>query len=108
MYAGRARQRGHDIADIFKSIWRFFFPALKTIAPHALRAGANIVEDATRGSSWKDSTLRHGPSVLDQIPAAIRAGVFVSKNQSGSGRRRKRIAKRRKSVKRAKKRDIFS
>jgi len=108
VYVGRARQRGHGIGDIFKSIWRFFFPALKTIAPHALRAGANIVEDATRGSSWKDSTLRHGSSVLDQVPAAIRAGVSASKNQSGSGRRRKRIAKRRRSAKRAKKRDIFS
>ena len=100
VYVGRARQRGHGIGDIFRSIWRFLFPAIKTIAPHALRAGANIVEDVSSGSSWKNSTMKHGRSVYDQIPDAISAGVAARNNQSGTGRRRKR-------AKRAKL-DIFS
>jgi hypothetical protein len=107
VYVGRARQRGHGIGDIFKSIWRFFFPALKTIAPHALRAGANIVDDVTSGNSWKDSTFKHGPSVLNQIPNAISAGVAARNRQSGSGVRRKRAGKRR-TLKKKRKLDIFS
>jgi len=111
VYVGRARQRGHGLGDVFKKIWRFIAPAFKSIAPHALRAGANIVEDVSSGNSWKDSAIKHGPAVLKQIPSAISAGVAARNNQSGSGRRRKRIAKRgAKRVKRSKKqrRDIFS
>ena len=108
VYVGRVRQRGHGIGDIFRSIWRFNSPIFKTIAPHALRAGANIVEDVTSGNSWKDSTMKHGPSVLKQIPNAISAGHEARRNQSGSGYRRKRTrSTKRKSTKR-RKRDIFS
>jgi len=105
VYVGRARQRGHGIGDIFKKIWQFLLPAIKSIAPHALRAGANIVEDVSSGKSWKDSTIKHGPSVLKQIPNAISAGVASRNNQSGSGRRRKRATKKRRKILR---RDIFS
>jgi hypothetical protein len=107
VYIGRARQRGHGIGDIFKNIWRFFFPVLKTLAPHALRAGANIVDDVSSGNSWKDSTFKHGSSVLKQIPAAISAGVAARNNQSGSGFRRKKVTKKRRGKKR-RKLDIFS
>ena len=106
VYVGRVRQRGHGIGDIFKSIWRFPSAVVKTLAPHALRAGANIVEDVSSGNSWKDSTLKHGPSVVKQIPNAISVGVAARNTQSGSGYR-----KRKKSIKKAiKKRkfDIFS
>jgi hypothetical protein len=104
VYVGRPRQRGHGIGDIFRSIWRFFSPVLKTIAPHALRAGANIVEDVSTGNSWKDSAVKHGPSVLKHIPNSISAAMAARNSQSGSGYRRKHT--RRASKKR--KRDIFS
>jgi hypothetical protein len=107
VYVGRPRQRGHGVGDIFKSIWRFILPVLKTIAPHALRAGANIVDDVSSGNSWKDSTIKHGQSVLKQIPTAISAGVAARNSQSGSGVRRKRVAKRKVGKKR-RKQDIFS
>lgn len=106
VYVGRVRQRGHGIGDIFKSIWSFLFPVIKNIAPHAMRAGANFVDDVSSGNSWKDSAFKHGSSVLGQIPDAISAGVSARKAQSGSGYRR-----RKKSVKRRTKRrklDIFS
>jgi hypothetical protein len=101
VYVGRARQRGHGIGDIFRKIWQFISPVFKTIAPHALRAGANIVEDVSSGNSWKDSTVKHGPSILKQIPQAISAGMAARKSQSGSGNRRRHTSKKRK-------RDVFS
>ena len=104
IYVGRARQRGHGIGDIFKSIWSFLFPAIKSLAPVALRAGANIVDDVTSGNTWKDSALKHGPSVLRQIPSALSAGVAGRNAQSGSGKRRR---KRYPSAKK-RRRDIFS
>jgi hypothetical protein len=107
VYVGRTRQRGHGIGDIFKNIWRFFFPVLKTLAPHVLRAGANIVDDVSSGNNWKDSTFKHGPSVLQQIPDAISAGVAARKSQSGSGFRRKKAVKSRRGKKK-RKLDIFS
>lgn len=107
VYVGRVRQRGHGIGDIFKSIWSFLFPAIKTIAPHAIRAGANIVEDVTSGNSWKDSAMKHGAAVAKEIPSAISAGVAARNNQSGTGRRRRRKSKKTSERKRAR-RDIFS
>jgi hypothetical protein len=103
VYVGRSRQRGHGLGDIFKSIWRILFPAVKSLAPHALRAGANIVEDVTSGNTWKDSAMKHVPSVVQHIPSAISAGVAARNNQSGSGVRKRRNNKRKRA-----KRDIFS
>ena len=90
------------IADIFRGIWRFLFPAIKTIAPHAMRAGANFVEDISSGSNWKGSAMKHGATVAEQIPDAIRAGVAARNSQSGSGYRRRRKSRKRQ------RRDIFS
>jgi hypothetical protein len=112
VYVGRLRQRGHGLGDIFRSIWRFFAPAVKTLAPHALRAGANIVEDVSSGRTWKESAFKHVPSVVKQIPDAISNVVSSRSDQSGSGFRRRRIAKRKRVSKRKPKkrvkRDIFS
>ena len=103
VYVGRARQRGHRLANIFKNIWSFLFPAIKTIAPHAMRAGADFVEDIGTGTNWRESAMKHGSTVVKQIPDAISAGVAARRNQSGSGYRRRQS----KRVKRFK-RDIFS
>ena len=114
VYIGRTRQRGHGLANIFKNIWSFLFPALKTIAPHAIRAGADFVEDLSSGSNWKDSAMKYGSTVVKQIPDAISAGVAARRAQSGSGYRRRRNKRSNRHskthiglVKRTK-RDIFS
>jgi len=102
VYVGRYRQRGHGLGEIFGNIFRRIMPFLKSFAPVALRTGANIVEDVSRGKSWKSAAM-------DRVPETISRVAFGNHNQSGSGirRRRKRPAKRSKRVKRAK-RDIFS
>jgi hypothetical protein len=119
VYVGRMRQRGHGIGDIFRSLWRFISPAIKSLAPHALRAGANIVEDVSTGNTWKESAYKHVPTVVRQFPEAIsnivstRSGPKVIStdvsdinDQTGSGIRRRRKPKRR--AKKRVKLDIFS
>jgi hypothetical protein len=103
VYVGRYKQRGHGLGDIFGNLFRRILPYLKRFAPIALRTGANIVEDVSRGKTWKDATM-------DRVPETISRVAFGNANQSGSGaRRRRRGKKTRKSklTKRARK-DIFS
>jgi hypothetical protein len=107
VYLGRASQRGHGLANIFRKIWSFLFPAIKTMTPHVLRTGADIVEGVASGKTWKDSASKHASSVLIKVPDAISAGIEGFKNQSGAGIRRKKTAKRRRGSKK-RKRDIFS
>jgi hypothetical protein len=124
VYIGRVGQRGHGFGDIFRSIFRRVVPFFKAIAPHALRAGANIVEDVTQGKSWKDSAFDHVPTVAKQVPTAWTASrprpVPMPRSRppqreeeeeveqtSSSFRKRKRRCAKKKSRKRSK-RDIFS
>lgn len=97
VYVGRTSQRGHGIGNIIGSLFRNILPVLKTVAPLALRTGANIIEDVSGGKTWKESALKQFPLPM---------------SQSGSGIRRKRkrhtkLVKRIKRIKR-RKQDIFS
>jgi hypothetical protein len=117
-YVGIPRQRGHGIANIFRSLWRFISPAVKSLTPYALRAGANIVEDVSTGKKWKDSTYKHVPSVISQFPDAISRVISSRRvisdavpeniNQSGSGTRKRRRSKKPLKKKKRVKLDIFS
>ena len=99
VYAGRYSQRGHGLGNILGSLFRRILPYFKSFAPHALRAGANIVEDVSKGKSWKDAAMDRGAETISKIAFG---------NQSGSGiHRRKRKIKKRKNAKR-RKLDIFS
>ena len=106
VYVGRYRQRGHGLGNILGSLFRRILPYFKSFAPHALRAGANIVEDVSRGKTWKNAAMDRGTESISRI-------AFGNNNQSGSGiRRRKRKIKTRKikTRKNTKRRkvDIFS
>ena len=61
-------------------------PYLKTFAPTALKTGANIVEDVSRGKAWKDAAF-------DRVPETISRVAFEETDQSGSGFRRNRRKK---------------
>ena len=105
VYVGRYRQRGHGLGNIIGSLFRRILPFLKSFAPIALRTGANIVEDVSKGKSWKDAAFERVPETISKV-------AFGDNNQSGSGVRRRKSKRKRskKSSKHAKraKRDIFS
>ena len=84
------------------SLFRRILPYLKSVAPIALRTGANIVEDVSKRKTWIDATF-------DRVPETISRVAFGGRNQSGSGYRRKRKRQKthKQKVKRVK-RDIFS
>jgi hypothetical protein len=83
LYVGRYMQKGHGLGNILGSLFRRILPVLKSFAPHALRAGANVLQDVSQGKSWKESAIK-------RIPEGIRS--FSVGEQSGSGKRRKRSA----------------
>ena len=103
VYVGRYRQSGRGLGNMIGSLFRRILQYLKSFAPIALRTGTNIVEDVSRGKTWKDATI-------DRIPETICRVAFGNKNQSGSGFRRKRRGQKKTHKQRAKrvKRDIFS
>ena len=115
VYMGAANQRGHGIGNIIGSIFRRILPELKLLAPHALRAGAHMFDDVSKGKSWKDSAR-------NRLPDGLINYALGEQNQSGSGFGRRRTSKRkrhsktsnkqpkkkRKTAKRSFKRDIFS
>jgi proline dehydrogenase len=99
VYVGAHRQRGHGLGNILGSLFRRILPVLKSFAPHALRAGANIVDDVSKGKSWKDAAMQRVPETLSNF-------AFGAKDQSGSGIRRRRVTINKRAKKA--KRDIFS
>jgi hypothetical protein len=48
VYIGAYHQRGHGIGNILGSFFRRIIPTLKTFAPHAMRAGAEIFDDVSK------------------------------------------------------------
>ena len=100
VYVGRLRQRGHGLGSMFSSLFKRILPFLKSVAPHALRTGANIIDDVSKGKSFKDSAFERVPETLSNV-------VFNGKNQSGSGARRRKTSRRKRGGKRVR-RDIFS
>jgi hypothetical protein len=100
VYVGTYCQRCHGLGNILGSLFRRILPILKTYGPHALRTSASIVDDVSKGKSWKDATLQ-------RVPETIINFLFHKNSQSGSDLRRRRTCKSKKSVKRIK-RDIFT
>lgn len=80
VYVGRYAQRGHGIGNIIGSLFRRILPVLKTLAPHALRTGANVLEDVSQGKSWKEAAIK-------RIPEGLEKFAF---GQTGSGKRRRK------------------
>ena len=103
VHVGAFRQRGHGIGSVFASLYRRILPFIKSLAPRALRAGAEIIDDVGKGNTWKQAKKE---AVINRIPEATSKLAFSDSNQSGSGLRRKRRQKK-KAVKRIQ-RDIFS
>lgn len=83
VYVGRYVQRGHGIGNIIGSLFRRILPALKAITPHVLRTGANVLEDVSKGESWKQA-------VIKRVPEAVLEAIKGPQTGSGSSRKRKK------------------
>lgn len=100
VYAGRYVQRGHGIGNILGSLFRRILPVLKSIAPHVLRTGANVLEDVTKGKTWKEAAVKRLPEIKERVVEAIKRpeSERVEKAQSGSGKRRRAVKRRRQDI----------
>ena len=86
VYVGRYVQKGHGIGNIIGSLFRRILPVLKAFAPHALRTGANVLEDVSQGKSWKESAIKRVPEGLEKF-------AFGQTGSGKSKRKRKRKVK---------------
>lgn len=106
VHIGVYRQRGHGIGSVFASLFRRILPFIKSLGPQLLRSGAEVIDNVSKGKSWKQALK---DVAVNKLPTSISEAAFGKNSQSGSGLRRKRMLKfgKKRSVKRAK-RDIFS
>ena len=107
VFQGSRGQRGHGLGSMLSGLFRSAVPMLKrglaTFGKHALKTGLEIAGDVSEGKSFRDSARdRIVPTILPGIKRFAEAELF--NNQSGNGKRRKRV---RKLIKR-KSKDIFT
>jgi hypothetical protein len=101
VHVGVFRQKGHGLGGFFASLYRRILPFIKSFAPRLLRSGAEIIDDVSKGKTWKTA-------VKSQLPDSITKIAFGEDNQSGNGLRRKRSLKFKKKKAKRVRRDIFS
>ena len=98
-------QRGAGLGDIFKGIWRFLLPVIKspamkelgqTVVKEAISSGANILNRVVQGEPLKAAALEEGKSAAETL---MEKGIEKIRHsrQKGSGL----------PIKRKKKRSIF-
>jgi len=107
VFQGSRGQRGHGLGSMLSGLFRSAVPMLKrglaTFGKHALKTGLEIAGDVSEGKSFRDSARdRIVPTILPGIKRFAEEELF--NNQSGSGKRRKRV---RRLIKR-KSKDIFT
>jgi hypothetical protein len=103
VHVGVYRQRGNGIGSVFASLYRRILPFIKSLAPRVLRTGAEIIDDVSKGNTWKQAVKNAAKS---RLPESLTKIAFDEDNQTGSGLRRKRSLNSKK--KKRSKRDIFS
>ena len=95
-------QRGAGLSDIFKGIWRFLLPAIKspavkelgqTLGKEAISSGAKILNRVVEGETLKEAALEEGKSAAETL---MEKGIERIKKtkQKGSGLPIKRRKKR--------------
>lgn len=83
VYTGVVRQRGHGIGNILASLFRRILPFIGRGAVTALRTGADVVDDVTKGQNFKQS-------LKQRVPEGIKSFASSFVNQSGSGARKRK------------------
>jgi hypothetical protein len=97
VFAGARTQRGHGLGNILSGLFRkivlpFVKRNVKMVGSRALKTGMEIADDVMEGKSFKDS-------LKTRVPTGIKRMASDVKWQSGSGVKRRKVAKR-KPVKR--------
>ena len=91
VFYGARMQRGHGIGSIFGGLFRTIFPILKRVAPtigrQAMETGMQIVKDVAGGQTVKEAAKTR---VAKAIQKGINKVVGQDRNQTGSGKPRKR------------------
>jgi hypothetical protein len=104
VFAGARTQRGHGLGNILSGLFRkivlpFFKRNVKMVGSRALKTGMEIADDVMEGKSFKDS-------LKTRVPTGIKRMASDVKWQSGSGVKRRKVAKRKPVKKRAVKRQV--
>ncbi len=87
-FVGIPYQRGSGLGSIFRSIFRFILPtvkslgkkAVKTVGKQALVTGAKIAADLAEGRNFQESVKKHGRSAASNILSDA-----ATEFQTGSG-----------------------
>jgi hypothetical protein len=91
VYVGRFTQRVQGIGNINGSLFRRILPALKTVVPHVLRTGANVLEDVAEGKSFNESAIKGFRKAFAALKEATITRIPEGfGGQSGSGKRKRR------------------
>ena len=94
----QARQRGSGFADIFKSVWRFLKPTVKSLVPVLSEAGKAIGEEGLATTSRVLNDVVQGGNLKDALSAESREGVAnllkKAENRLQRGRGKKRRNKK--------------
>jgi hypothetical protein len=90
IFIGTRGQRGHGLGSILGGFFRTAFPLLKRglaiFGKHALRTGAKIANDVADGEKFGDSSRKRVRETINEVVP----GVL---DQSGSGKRRRRMSR---------------
>jgi hypothetical protein len=95
---GAGHQMGYGIGGLFRSVARAMMPMVKSGAKAlgniALKSGADFVGDVLAGRNVKEAAKAR---TVEAANVAKRKAISKLKSQTGSGKRAKRTAKKRKA-----------
>jgi len=111
VFHGSKYQRGYGLGNIFRSLFRWIAPVLKThaipafkegaktIGTEAVRTFANVANDTLEGNRFSDSIKNRSKEAINSLASKAEARI-----QSGEGYKKKRKRKVCHSLKRKSKR----
>lgn len=107
-YQGMPYQRGNGLGSFFGRLFRAILPvakkvgksALKTVGKEAIRMGSNVIGDIGDGVNIKTSLRKRGAAAGQNL--LNKADQAISRNQSGKGLGKRKVASKVTSVARKK------
>lgn len=107
IFEGHRGQRGHGLGSMLAGLFRGAIPMLKRglaiFGKQALRSGLEVANDVTEGRDWRDSVRQHVPVGIGKGIKTFSSAWPDISHQSGSGKIRSVIRKRKRKSTRSKK-----